>query len=172
MKHWLVFAILGATLAWLILKPSPLDQLSKRPSAQSLAQAVEPGGNTFVEVPDAVLPVTPHYFAVPHRTTVVIFHDLTCPACLRLDRDLQDFTKLRPDVAIRKIHINLDGNAYYRAIGNFRWPIFLMPCVLIFDEHGKLIAADHKTSDDGGELLSRWMQREAERAMTHTAQAG
>lgn len=163
MRHWLVLAILGAALAWLILKPSELDRLVKLPSAQSLARAAQPGGNTFVTVSEAVLPVTPHFFTVPHRTTVIVFHDLTCPGCARLDRDLEDFTKLRPDVAIRKIHITLDGNAYYSAIHNFRWPIFLMPCVLIFDEDGKLIAADYKTNADGGDLLDRWMQREAER---------
>lgn len=172
MKHWVVFATLASLLAWLVLKPSPLDQVSKPPSARSLAQAVEPGGNSFVDVPETILPVTPYYFAVPHRTTVLVFHDLTCPACVRLDRDLQDFTRLRPDVAIRKVHINLDGNAYYGAIQHFRWPIFLMPCVLIFDERGKLIAADYKTSDEGGVLLTRWMQREAERAATRTAQPG
>lgn len=164
MKPWMVFAVLAAAIAWLILKPSDLDKLSRPPPAAVLARAVEPGGNTFVDVSQLKRTVTPHYFTVPHRTTVVIFHDDTCPACVDLDRNLADFTRLRPDVAIRKVRITLNGNAYYSAIRNYRWPIYLMPCVLIFNSDGKLIAADEKTNADGGDLLNRWMDREARRA--------
>lgn len=172
MKHWLIFAVLAAALAWFVLKPSPLDKLNKPPSASELARAAEPGGNSFVDVSSLSQPVTPHYFAVPHRTTVVIFHDNTCPACVKLDGDLEDFTRLRPDVAIRKIRITLNGDAYYSAIRNYRWKIYLMPCVLIFNADGKLVAADHATNAAGGNMLERWMNREAERAAGLVIQSG
>lgn len=164
MKQVLIFALLAGAIAWLALKPSALDKLSMPPPARELARAVAPGGNAFVAVEPALLPVTPHYFAVAHRATVVIFHDDTCPACRDLDRNLEDFTRLRPDVAIRKIRITLNGDAYYRAIRDYRWKIYLMPCVLIYDQDGKLVAADEKTDASGGALLDRWMLREAERS--------
>ena len=169
MKPWLVFAVLGAAIAWLVLKPSTLDQLSTPPSVRELSRASGPGGNSFVDVSGLKRTVTPHYFAVPHRTTIVIFHDDTCPACRDLDRNLEDFTRLRPDVAIRKVRITLDGNAYYRAIRNYRWNIYLMPCVLIYDADGKLVVADHETNAAGGNMLDRWMNREAVRAANRTS---
>jgi hypothetical protein len=164
MKHVVILAALVAAIAWLVLQPSALDQLSKPPTAAALARMTAPAGNQFVTVDRVLMPVTPSYFAVPHRITVVVFHDDTCPNCGELDRNLEDFGRLRPDVAIRKIHITLNGDAYYQAIRDYRWNIYLMPCVLIYDRDGKLVAADEKTNADGGDMLTRWMNREADRA--------
>lgn len=160
MKPILVFAGLAAAIGWLVLAPSTLDKLSARPKTY----LTDVADNAFVEVDRTRLPVTPAYFSVAGRITVVVFHDATCEGCITLEHDLEDFHKLRPDVAIHKIRIPPAGKGYYTAISDYSWNIYMAPCVLIYDRNGKLLVADKAYDSPGHDLLYEWMTREAERA--------
>lgn len=144
MKHVAVFAALGAAILWLAFKPSTLDELAYLDPVANVGE----GRNIFVEADPAKLPVTPAYFAVPGHLSVVVFHDKDCGACIALERSLVDFSRNRPDVAIRKVDIALDvgdrSPAYYTAIANYQWALYAAPTVLIYGADGKLIAADEK----------------------------
>jgi hypothetical protein len=160
MKHAVVFVVLAAAIAYFGLKKSAVDKLMVPVTQYTAEQA----GNRFVDIDPALLPVSPAYFAVPGVTTVVYFHDETCHGCVSMDRNISDFVRIRPDVAVRKVRISLNGNAYYNAIKDFKWKIFVMPCILVFDRDGTLIAGDERTDVAGSDLLEEWMAREAEKA--------
>jgi hypothetical protein len=81
-----------------------------------------------------------------------------------MDLNLVDFLRLRPDVAVRKVSMTAQGDAYYKAIRDFKWKIWMSPGIFIFDKKGKLIAADEGTDFSGGELLDEWMEKEARKA--------
>lgn len=165
MKHWLVFAVLGLAIAILALKPSAVDKLlHSRPRA-----AVPPGENIFAEVNPDLLPVTSSHFKMWKRPTVVVFHDKNCPATRQLDRELEEFSRVRPDVAIRKVRISPDTKggkrmAYNQAIEDYRRNIWMTPTVVIYDENGKFVEGDDKLDTSGSDVLYKWMAREAQRA--------
>jgi hypothetical protein len=163
MKHYLVvLALFGGALYFATMK-SPLEQLMIPVTGAAAAQ----GGSRFAVIDPALLPVTPAYLAVPGVTTIVYFHDKTCANCIKMDVDVDDFLRLRPDVAVRKVSITVEGDAYYKAIRDFKWKVYMAPSFIIFDKHGKMIAADQATDDAGSELLTAWMVKEAEKAAIH-----
>lgn len=160
MKHILVFVMLALGIGYLALRKSDLDTLMIHTANYTESQT----GNRFVDVDPAAFPVTPKYLAESGVITVVYFHDETCHGCAMLDRQLKDFLPLRPDVAVRKVHISVGKDAYSEAIRNYRWKIYMAPCVLIFGKNGKLIAADKGTDGAGQELLEEWIAEELQKA--------
>lgn len=161
MKRIAVFILLASGIYLLANRKSDLDNLMIPVTNFTEAQV----GNRFVEIDQANLPTTPDRFAEPGVITVVYFHDDTCPGCSQLDRNLDDFLRVRPDVAVRKIRISLDGDdAYYKAIKNYRWKIFAVPCILLFGKSGTLIAADERINGAGQDLLEEWIGKELEKA--------
>jgi hypothetical protein len=160
MKHLAALLLLLAGAVLFATHKSPLEKLMVPVSGYTEAQA----GNRFVELDPAILPVTPHYLAVPGVNTIVYFHDKNCHACVQMDQNLADFLRLRPDVAVRKVSMTPEGDAYYKAIRDFKWKVWMAPGILIFDKKGKLVAADDGTDFSGGELLDRWMEQEAKKA--------
>lgn len=156
MKHILVLVVLALSIVFLVFKKDKVSVL-KEVTAQYTAEQV---GNRFVDIDPSQLPITPRALAEPGVTTVVYFHDETCPGCRILDRNIADFLLTRPDVAVRKVAIKLDGNAYYSAIKNYQWPIYMSPTILIFDKNLNLIAADKKTDSSGQDLLEEWIEKE------------
>jgi hypothetical protein len=160
LKHIIVLVLVAAGILYLATRKSSLEILMT-PEQQYTAQQT---GNRFVNVDPALLPVSPAHFAVPGVITVVYFHDDNCPGCHRLDQELDDFLRVRPDVAVRKIAMALNGDAYYDAIKNYRWRIYTAPCILIFGKDGKLIAADERTDSTGQDLLEEWISKELEKA--------
>lgn len=160
MKHFLVVLALACGAVFFAMKKSPVEKLMIPVTGAAAAK----GGSRFALIDPKVLPVTPAYLAVPGVTTIVYFHDKNCVNCIKMDRDVDDFLRLRPDVAVRKVSITVEGDAYYKAIRDFKWKVYLSPSFIIFDKHGKMIAADEATDDSGSELLTEWMVKEAEKA--------
>lgn len=161
MKHLLALLLLVAGIVYFATYKSAVDKLMVPVTGYTEAQT----GNRFVELDRALLPVTPHYLAVPGVTTIVYFHDKNCAACLQMDVNLADFLRQRPDVAVRKVSMTVEGDAYYQAIRDFKWKVWMAPAILIFDKKGKLLAADDGTDFSGGELLDAWMEKEAKKAV-------
>lgn len=160
MKHLLVLLMLVAGAVYFATHKSDVDKLMVPVTGYTEAQT----GNRFVEIDPALLPVTPHYLAVRGVSTVVYFHDKDCGGCVTMDQNLADFLRLRPDVAVRKVSITAQGDAYYKAIRDFQWKVWASPGILVFDKKGKLIAADDGTDFSGTELLEEWMEKEAKKA--------
>lgn len=159
MKHIIVFGLIAASILFFATRKSDLDKLLVPVTVYSEEQV----GNRFVE-PPTTLPTTPSSVAEYGVFTIVYFHDDQCPGCMKLDKDLVDFSQVRPDVAIRKVRMRVDGDAYWTAIRDYQWKIYASPCILIFGTNGKLIAADIGTDYDGTELLYKWMKKELEKA--------
>jgi len=149
MRHIVVLLIVALGIYLLATRKSDLDILMAPVANYAEAQV----GNRFVEVDRDKLPITPKDLAESGVVTVVYFHDDTCYGCGRLDRDLNDFLRVRPDVAVRKVRMSLNGDAYYQAIKDYQWKIYTAPCILIFGKDGKLIAADERTNSTGQDLL-------------------
>lgn len=160
MRHLLVLLLLVVGIVYFATHKSDVDKLMVPVTGYTEAQT----GNRFVQVDESLLPVTPHYLAVPGVTTIVYFHDKNCGACIQMDRNLVDFLRMRPDVAVRKVSMTVEGDAYYKAIRDFKWKVYMSPGILIFDKKGKLIAADEGTDFSGGALLDEWMEKEAKKA--------
>lgn len=160
MKHVIVFVLLVLGIFLLATRKSNLDVLMTPVARHAEVQA----GDRFVEVAPSRFPITPKELAEPGMITIVYFHDETCPGCIKLDRDLADFRQVRPDVAVRKVRITLNGDAYYEAIKNYQWEIYAAPFILIFGKDGKLIAADEKTNFAGQDLLEEWIGEELSKA--------
>lgn len=159
MKHIAALLLLVAGVIYLATHKSPVEKLMVPVTGYTEAQT----GSRFVQIDPAILPVTPHYLAVPGVNTIVYFHDKNCHACVQLDQNLVDFLRQRPDVAVRKVSMTVEGDAYYQAIRDFKWKVWMAPAILIFDRQGKLIAADNGTDFAGGELLDDWMEKEAKK---------
>ena len=160
MKHLLALLLLVAGAVYFATHKSEVDKLMVPVTGYAEAQT----GNRFVEVDQALLPVTPHYLAVRGVATIVYFHDNNCAGCVTMDQNLADFLRLRPDVAVRKVSMTVEGDAYYKAIRDFQWKVWMSPGILVFDKKGKLIAADDGTDFSGTELLEEWMEKEAKKA--------
>lgn len=156
MKHLLILAFIAIAITALLTHKSPLDRLMEPVAHYTAVQT----GNRFIDPATLRLPVEPRQLAERGVTTVVYFHYDQCPGCASLDRNLDDFLKLRPDVAVRKIAIKPGQDAFSEAIRDYRWRIYMTPCILIFDGRGKLIAADDRTDGSGQELLERWIEEE------------
>jgi len=159
-RHVVVFLLLAVAIAWLVTRASKVEELMIPVALYSAEQS----GSRFVEIDRALLPVTPGYLSVPGVTTIVYFHDDTCHACVKMDRDLADFLRIRPDVAVRKVSMRVNGDAYHTTIRDFKWKVYVAPSILIFDKKGKLVAADEGTDVAGSDLLDEWMSKEAEKA--------
>ncbi|MFZ6752811.1 TlpA family protein disulfide reductase [Undibacterium sp. Dicai25W] len=159
MKHILIFLTIGVSILILATRKSALDIVL----LSTVNYSSEQVGNRFLEVEESRLPISPKDLVQPGVITIIYFHDIKCPGCLKMDRDMEDFVKIRPDVAIRKIAMSVDGDAYNKAIRDYRWKIYSAPCILIFGKNGKLIAADEKLNFAGSELLREWMEKEFER---------
>jgi hypothetical protein len=160
MKHFLVVLLLGGGALFFALRTPPVEKLMI-PSTGAIAAR---GGSMFVDIAPEKLPVTPAYLAERGLTTIVYFHDKACANCAIRDRDIDDLLRVRPDVAVRKVSISPDGGAYYKAIRDFQWKVYMSPSVIIFDKDRKMVAADEGVDDEGSELLYEWMAKEAEKA--------
>lgn len=157
MKHFIILGVIVAAIGFLLFRSNDLDNLMKPASESHSAGQV---GNRFVEIDQSKLPMTVHQLVERGVVTVVVFHDDDCYGCKRLSSDLDHFSTLRPDVAIRKVAINVAKDGIEKTINDFQWPVWTTPHVLIFDKAGKIIAADHKTESEGFELLEKWIETE------------
>jgi hypothetical protein len=164
MKHAVVFIVLASAVYFLATRKTDLDELMIPSATYSESQV----GNRFVDLSADRLPATPQQLAEPGVMTVVYFHDDACAGCLQLDRNLAEFLRVRPDVAVRKIRMSPDDNGYTKAIKDYRWRVWAAPCILIFGKNGRLIAADDRTDWRGQDLLEEWIAAELRKAARST----
>ncbi len=158
MKHFVILALLVLGIVLLANRTSDVDKLMIPVTGYSASQV----GNRFIEMNPADLPTTPDRLAEPGVITVVYFHDDTCPGCLQLDGNLDDFLRVRPDVAVRKIRISSD--TFEKTSKDYQWNIYATPCILLYGKNGKLIAADRGSKGAGQDLLEDWIGKELEKA--------
>lgn len=156
MKHVFAFVLIAAGIYYLAVRKTELDVLMVPVANYTEAQV----GNRFVETEPESLPVEPWQLAESGVISVVYFYDENCPSCRNLDRNLADFLRMRPDVAVRKVRVGPNESDYAKANRDYRWRVFMSPCILIFGKDGRLIAADDRTDTTGQKLLYKWMNEE------------
>lgn len=103
--------------------------------------------------------VKPQIYAVPGAYTILYFYSNSCPACKRLNADLEQFTIVRPDVAVLKFDLGYDWSGD-EAYNIYRLRIGKTPFIHIYDPSGSLIAEDIAHEADGLHLLREWMTTE------------
>jgi thiol-disulfide isomerase/thioredoxin len=142
--------VLLACAGWAVyayaLAPEPLEALAEVPESPPAGSV---GG--IVDVSYTPGPIVPE----PGRHTVIEFYTLRCPGCRRLSRYLDDFSRRRPDVAIRTVKLDREAAAQFE--------VRSVPHVLIYDSDGDLVVADRGRDKAGLDLLQEWMQQEARR---------
>ena len=102
-------------------------------------------------------------YAVSEHITVVDFYVDTCSGCRLLARHYKTFSRLRPDVAIRRIHMANDWNPAW-AKNRYGREIRATPHVLILGPDGTVIAQDSGNRNEGFDLLYQWMNAELEKS--------
>jgi len=160
MKHVVIFILIAISIYFLAIRKSDLDKLLVPITTYTEAQT----GNRYVDIDPAKLPITPHELAELGVITIVYFHDNECHGCQQMDRDLTDFLRIRPDVAIRKIAMSPGNDGYTEAIRDYQWRVYTAPCILIFGPNRKLIAGDDGVDGRGFDLLEDWMRAELTKA--------
>jgi len=149
MKRFAVLVVLGCA-GWAgytyFLAPEPLEALAEVPDAPPAGSV---GG--IVDVSYTPGPIGPE----PGRHTIIEFYTTRCPGCRRLSRYLDDFSRRRPDVAIRKVKLDREAAEQFN--------VRTVPHVIIYDADGKLLAQDSGSDKAGLDLLQEWMQEEARR---------
>lgn len=107
--------------------------------------------------------VEPQTYAVPRAYTILYFYSNSCPACKRLNADIEQFSIVRPDVAVLKFDLGYDwsGDEAYNA---YRLRIGKTPFIHIYDPSGRLVVEDIAHEADGLHLLREWMTAELHKA--------
>lgn len=107
--------------------------------------------------------INPQTYSVPHAYTILYFYSNSCPACKRLNADLEQFIIVRPDVAVLKFDLGYDwsGDNVYNT---YRLRIGKTPFIHIYDPSGRLVVADIAHEADGLHLLRQWMTAELHKA--------
>ena len=144
----------GAYYYW--KRPSKLDYLMKSKGP------VVPGksGLAIVVIPDDELPIFSDRLAILGVVTVLYFRDPNCSATASTDRDLAEFLKYRPDVAVRQIPMEPSPHGgYLKAIHDYRLNIWTSPFIVLFDKQGKILASDDKLESAADDLLYSWMYK-------------
>lgn len=148
-----VFLFGGAYYFW--KRPSKMEYLVKSKAPVD----PEKSGLVLVSIPEDELPIFSDRLAFRGLVTVLYFRDPNCPGVSILDRNLIDFLKYRPDVAVRQIALEPSRNGYLKAIRGYRLNIWTSPFIVIFDKAGKVLASDNKLVSDGAELLDAWIYK-------------
>lgn len=107
--------------------------------------------------------VEPQAYAVPSAYTILYFYSNSCPACKRLNADLEQFTAVRPDVAVLKFDLGYDWSGD-EAYNTYRLRIGKTPFIHIYDPSGRLVVEDVDHEADGLHILREWMTAELHKA--------
>ena len=97
--------------------------------------------------------------AEPGLFTVVEFYTDTCPGCRQLGQQYRKFLTLRPDVAVRRVHLSDHWNPYTVSL-LYGVDVAATPHVIIYNPQGSVVAADSGTDKRGFELLYQWLNDE------------
>jgi len=150
---WGLFLFGSAYYFW--KRPSKIEYLVKSKTAVD----PEKSGLVLVSIPEDELPIFSDRLAFIGIVTVLYFRDPNCLGVSILDKNLTDFLKYRPDVAVRQIALEPSRNGYLKAIRGYRLNIWTSPFIVIFDKAGKVLASDKKLVFDGAELLDAWIYK-------------
>jgi len=94
--------------------------------------------------------------------TVVELYTDGCSGCKLLHSQYPQFLRVRPDVAVRQVHIPEDWQVAQMQ-QEFGVAMVSTPHILIYDTQGKLVAGDAGTTKSGFKLLYDWMNAELEK---------
>lgn len=94
--------------------------------------------------------------AVPGQSTIVEFYVSWCSACKKLDKSLNRFIKVRPDIVIKQIKMKDKWNVRW-AKEQYGLNITGTPHVVLFNGEGKVIAQDEGKNKKALRLLYKWM---------------
>jgi hypothetical protein len=97
--------------------------------------------------------------AQPGLFTIVVFDSPECPACHRLYDALNMFFKIRPDVAIRQVHMPKKWSRRW-ARAAYGLEIGGTPHVHVYNPHRELIGQDIGRDRAGYKLLADWVNAE------------
>lgn len=95
-------------------------------------------------------------FAETGLLTVVILYDDTCRKCQILHGKLGKFTKRRPDVSIKIVHV---GHVYDYS-SPMGMDVDFLPYVTILDRKGQILVQDRLKPSEGYDQLHKWMRAE------------
>ncbi|MDH4134469.1 MAG: hypothetical protein OEV31_06735 [Gammaproteobacteria bacterium] len=111
------------------------------------------------------LPMRDSDLAIQGHYTVIEYRQKNCPACARLDSELEKFLKVRRDVAVRKIDL-ADQWSDKTTLRDYGRTVWYTPFVVIYGADGKQIKADDGGKRDAARLLNAWLKRELVRVPT------
>ncbi|MDH5388009.1 MAG: hypothetical protein OEY06_06135 [Gammaproteobacteria bacterium] len=103
--------------------------------------------------------VNPEDYVVFGSYSILYFYSNSCPACRRLNTDLQEFINIRPDVAVLKFDLGYDWSDD-DAYNTYRLKIGKTPFIHIYDPSGNVVAKDIGYEEDGLHLLKKWVEAE------------
>lgn len=151
-----IVLLLGA--GWYFFKPqSDLDVLMA-------------GSEPFIETRNSgifdVQPSRAHdndirIFAERGHITVVEFYDSNCRGCQMVESDLERLNKIRPDVAIKLIHMTKNYYSYWG--DHYGLNVLHVPFTVLINAEGNVVAMDDGEDDDGQNLLHEWINAELRR---------
>ncbi len=128
------------------------------------------GDKPFIETDNAgifdVRPSTRHQQDIRHLTapghiTVVEIHDPDCESCNLMLADLEKLNDVRPDVAIKLIHMIRN---YYAYCGDhYGLDVPAIPFISILDTKGEIITKDVGHENAGSNLFYEWVNAELRR---------
>lgn len=158
MLRWLlIFCAAYAVYFFASREDDALTVLMKPPAvvASDARGGVKPVGNITA-------PFDASRYAERGVFTVVELYAEWCSGCKLLHSQYPQFLRVRPDVAVRLVHIpeNWQVAQMQREFGV---EIASTPHILIYDTQGKLVAGDAGTTKAGFKLLYDWMNAELEK---------
>lgn len=156
-QHIIFLMMIAAGLYFINTYETQVDKLMK---PMPVTQAGETGIRKVVFDTERHAPESE---LVKGAFTILYFYSDSCPGCRRLNSDLQQFSKVRPDVAVRKFDLGYrwsGDNAY----NTYSLRIGKTPFILIYAPDGSLIAEDVGTGGDAFDLLYKWMNAELKQA--------
>lgn len=107
--------------------------------------------------------VNPKDYVVSGSYSILYFYSNSCPACRRLNMDLQQFIDVRPDVAVLKFDLGYDWSDD-GAYNTYRLKIGKTPFIHIYDPSGSAVAKDIGYEKEGLYLLKKWIEAELYKA--------
>ncbi|GEM_PF-1861538 len=157
-KHILILILIGLGVYYFGFHKSTLDKLLK-PLPVASAQAT---GVRFVEPDYSRRPIEDKQYAESGQITIVYYHLESCPGCRRLDDDLNELLRVRPDVAVRKISLAGDWSTE-GTLRDFGRTMGQTPFIVIYGPNRKVLAEDHDRNGRAYNLLYNWINTELER---------
>jgi hypothetical protein len=151
--------VLGG-IVWFYQGPSadPIDVLLQAPDSFPASGS---GGIAAIQARGSVTA-----YAEPGRHSVIVLTSQRCPGCRQLERHLDSFTRMRPDVAIRTIDLGGEWNSMSVA-RDYGEPLHSVPHVVLVSADGDVIARDDGRDKEGLQLLYDWMNAELRRDVAH-----